>query len=122
MKDSHLLHAGDVVLDLLDESHLVQLIAAVLDVAQEHPRLADLDIFKKIQDYYLSCYISTFSFSSYLKKHLTPPLGQPGGHNLKDGDEVGHEGEPLLNHLQAHLAAHRAGQVALTQQQLGRLK
>ena len=45
MKDSHLLHAGDVVLDLLSESHLVQLISAVLDVAQEHPRLADLDIF-----------------------------------------------------------------------------
>ena len=50
--DSHLLHAGDVVLDLLDEAHLVQLIAAVLDVAQEHLGFANLNIF--------IVYISTF--------------------------------------------------------------
>ena len=44
-RDAHLLQAGDVVLDLLDEARLVQLIAAVLDVAQEHLGLANLHIF-----------------------------------------------------------------------------
>lgn len=44
-RDTHLLQAGDVVLDLLDEAHLVQLIAAVLDVAQEHLGLANLETF-----------------------------------------------------------------------------
>ena len=59
MQDSHLLHAGDVVLDLLDESHLVQFIATVLDVAQEHPCLADLGMFKVFN--MMICHINILS-------------------------------------------------------------
>ena len=44
-RDAHLLQAHDVVPYLLDEARLVQLIAAVPDVAQEHLGLANLDIF-----------------------------------------------------------------------------
>ena len=58
--DNHLLHAADVILDLLDEAHLVQLIAAVFDVAQEHPCLADLDIFQCIIFHVMSHQQSVF--------------------------------------------------------------
>ena len=65
---------------------------------------------------------TTINLNSYLIEHLASPLGQPGVHRLEDGDEVGHEAEPLLHHGQAHLAPHRAGQVALAQQQLDKEK
>ena len=49
--DDDLLHAPDVVPDLLQELLLVTLLAGVLHIAQEHPGLVNLDIKagKKVQ-------------------------------------------------------------------------